>query len=422
MKSLKLPFLAVFALLSVITYAQEFDVALQLRPRFEFRNGYKEPIPYGVKSSEFISQRSRISFDYKQEQFETKLALQNIRVWGDVPTNAIADVNGIEVYEAWFQYNFNEKWKSKIGRQILAYDNQRIFGAIEWAQQAQSFDALLISYKKGNNQLDLGFGLNNIGETNVEKAYTVPTYKNLQYAWYHTQLNKLNASFLVLNTGYESLVTETPLDLRVDYMQTFGTYLNTKGEKWDANFWAYSQAGKSKGNSVSAYDLGINFNYAVNQKFKAGIGYEFLSGKSQKDSSNDVKSFSPLFGTNHAFNGYMDYFYVGNYKNNVGLQDAFIKLTYNVQKWQFNLMPHLFYAANTVLDANKNEMDGYYGTEIDFTLGYKLNKFIVATGGYSQMFGTDTLQQIKGGDVDHTNNWAWVMITVDPTIFSFKKQ
>ena len=422
MKSLKIPFLAVFSLLSVITYAQEFDIDLQLRPRFEFRNGYKAPIPYGVKSSEFISQRSRISFDYKQEQFETKLTLQNIRVWGDVSTNALSDVNGIEVYEAWFQYNFNEKWKSKIGRQIISYDNQRIFGVIDWAQQAQSFDAVLVSYKKDKSQLDLGFALNSGGESNIETPYIVPTFKNLQYAWFHTQFSKLNASFLALNTGYESLVTEIPLDLRVDYMQTFGTYLNTKGEKWDANFWAYGQTGKSKGNSVSAYDLGINVNYSVSQKFKVGIGYEFLSGKSQDDSSNIIKSFNPIFGTNHGFNGYMDYFYVGNYKNTVGLQDAFVKLSYNVNKWQFALIPHLFYAANTILDRNKAKMDSYYGTEVDFTLGYKLNNYIAATGGYSQMFGTASLQQIKGGDVDHTNNWAWIMINVDPKIFSFKKQ
>lgn len=421
MKSLKNIYLVLFTILSLATYSQEFDVNLQIRPRFEYRNGYKAPIPYGVSPSDFISQRSRIKFDFKQEQFETRLTLQNIRVWGDVTTTAMADVNGIEVYEAWFQYNLNEQWKSRIGRQILSYDNQRIFGEIDWIQQGQSFDAILVSYKKSSSQLDLGFALNNVAETNVEVPYTVPTFKNFQYAWYHNKFKKVEASLLFLNTGYEYLVSEKPLDLRVDYMQTFGTYLKTNGEKWDANLWAYGQTGKSNANNVSAYDLAINFNYAVNQKFKMGIGYEFLSGKSQEDTSTDVKSFYPLFGTNHAFNGLMDYFYVGNYKNSVGLQDAFLKFGYTVQKWQFNLVPHLFYAANTVLDANKEKMNCYYGTELDYTMSYKYNKFITASGGYSQMFGTETLQQVKGGDTEHTNNWAWIMINVDPTIFTFKK-
>jgi hypothetical protein len=103
------------------------------------------------------------------------------------------------------------------------------------------------------------------------------------------------------------------------------------------------------------------------------------------------------------------------------LQDAFLKFGYNVNKWQFALMPHVFNAANTVLAANGNEMDNYLGTEIDFTAGYSVHKFVNITGGYSQMFATDTMQRLKGGDVDHTNNWAWLAINVNPQIFSYKK-
>ena len=225
---------------------------------------------------------------------------------------------------------------------------------------------------------------------------------------------------MFLNTGYQ--FANVNADLFVDYMQTFGTYLNTSGKNWDANAWFYGQTGKSNTNSVSAWDAAANFNYVVTEKFKIGIGYEFLSGKSQLDTSTAVKSFSTLFGTNHGFNGYMDSFYVGNYRNTVGLQDLFLKLNYNVSKWQFALMPHVFNAANTVVDGNAQTMESYLGTEVDITAGYALQKYINITGGYSQMFATDTMQLLKGGDVDHTNNWAWIMINVDPTIFTFKKQ
>jgi hypothetical protein len=412
-------------MLSLATYAQEFDVNMQLRPRFEYRNGYKEPIPYGVNPGEFISNRTRLNFNFKQDKFVTKLTLQNIRVWGDVQTTSKSDVNGIELFEAWGQYNFSEKWSARIGRQVISYDNQRIFGEIDWLQQGQSHDAALVTFKDKKNQLDLGIAINAGAEVNTETPYVVANYKNMQYAWFHTQFSKLNASLLFLNTGYENqipLPLPTPLpELTVDYMQTFGTYLNSKGKKWDANLWFYGQTGKSNGNSVSAYDAALNFNYALTEKFKAGIGYEFLSGKSQTDTGTTIKSFYPLFGTNHAFNGLMDYFYVGNYKNSVGLQDVFLKFSYAVEKWQFNLSPHLFYAGNTVLDANKVEMNNYYGTEIDYTMSYSVNKYISASGGYSQMFGTETLQRVKGGDTSHTNNWAWLMININPQLFLSKK-
>lgn len=406
------------------TFAQEFDANLQIKPRYEFRNGYKAPIPYGETPGQFISSRTRLNLNFKQDNFVTKLTMQNVRTWGDVAPNTKSDVNGIQIFEAWAQYNFNEKWSTRLGRQVISYDNQRILGEGDWAMQAQSHDALSVTYKNGKSQLDLG-GAYNANETDIATPYTVATYKALQYAWYHTEFGKLNMSLLFLNTGYEKklpppIPTPTP-ELKVDYMQTFGTYMNTKGKNWDGNLWFYGQTGKSTTYTVSAFDAALNFNYALTDKFKAGLGYEFLSGKSQADTSTNIKSFSPLFGTNHGLNGYMDYFYVGNHKNSVGLQDAFLKFGYNVSKWQFALLPHVFSAANTVLDGSGNEMDNYLGTEIDFTAGYAVHKFINVTGGYSQMFATDTMQRLKGGDVDHTNNWAWLAVNVNPQIFSFKK-
>lgn len=424
MKLLQKMALVFISMVSLNSFAQEFDANLQIRPRYEFRNGFKAPIPYGETPAQFISERTRLNLNFKQDQFVTKLTFQNVRVWGDVAPNTKSDVNGIQLFEAWAQYNFNDKWSTRLGRQVISYDNQRILGEVDWAQQAQSHDAALVTYKNSKNQLDIAFALNANSETDIAVPYAVATYKTMQYAWYHTALNKINMSLLFLNTGYENklatpIPTPTP-ELKVDYMQTFGTYLNTKREKWDANLWFYGQTGKNATNSVSAFDAALNFNHAVTDKFKAGLGYEFLSGKSQEDLSTDIKSFNPLFGTNHGFNGYMDYFYVGNHKNSVGLQDAFLKFNYTVKKWQFNLSPHAFMAANTVLAANGDKMDNYLGTEIDCTAAYAVHKFINITGGYSQMFGTDTMQRIKGGDVDHTNNWAWVMINVNPQIFSFK--
>lgn len=425
MKILKITALAVVLMAGGNIFAQEFDASLQIRPRYELRNGYKAPIPYGETPGQFISERTRLNLNFKQDKFVTKLTMQNVRVWGDVAPNTKSDVNGIQLFEAWAQYNFDEKWRACLGRQVISYDNQRILGEVDWAQQGQSHDAALVSYKNKKNQLDLAFAYNANGETDIATPYTVANYKAMQYVWYHTELGKINMSLLFLNTGYEKkftlpMATPTP-ELKVDYMQTFGTYMNTKGKKWDGNLWFYGQTGKSNTYSVSAFDTALNFNYALTDKFKAGFGCEFLSGKDQDNTSTDIESFNPLFGTNHGFNGYMDYFYVGNHKNSVGLQDTFLKFGYTVDKWQFALLPHVFNTANTVLDAAGNEMSNYLGTEVDFTFGYSVHKFVNITGGYSQMFATDTMQRLKGGDVDHTNNWAWVMINVNPHIFSYKK-
>lgn len=98
------------------------------------------------------------------------------------------------------------------------------------------------------------------------------------------------------------------------------------------NLGLYMQTGKSSGSDVNAFYAVANVGCAVTPKFKAALGYEFLSGKDQNDISTDFKSFTPLFGTNHGFNGFMDYFFVGNHQNNVGLGEAYLKLSYAKKK------------------------------------------------------------------------------------------
>ncbi|SEA66646.1 Alginate export [Flavobacterium gillisiae] len=411
------PFLAI---IGCTTYAQEFEANVQLRPRFEYRNGYKSLLKDGDIPASFISQRSRLNLNFTQDKLKLKLALQNISVWGDVATTSTAAKNGVAVFEAWAEYSFTDKWSSRIGRQVLNYDNQRIMGGIDWIQQGQSHDAVLLTYKDTKNQLDLGVAHNANAENLLAPttAYTT-NYKNMHYAWYHTKISTINASFLFLNTGYE--FAATPTELKVDYKQTYGTYLTYKGKKLDFDFGLYGQSGKSAGNDITAFYAGSNIGYALTENFKATLGYEFLSGKDQDDTSTKLKSFIPLFGTNHAFNGFMDYFYVGNHSNNVGLQDAYLKLEFPIKKVKLSVTPHFFYAHSKVI-VSTVEQDSYLGTELDLTAAYKVSKDILVVGGYSQMFGTTTLEALKGGDSSKTNNWAWLMININPNIFSTKKQ
>jgi hypothetical protein len=164
-----------------------------------------------------------------------------------------------------------------MGRQVLSYDNQRIMGEMDWAQQGQSHDALMVSFHPKNHQLDMGIAYNSNAENTFQTPYTVANYKAMQYAWYHTTFDKLGASLLLLNTGYEYANTETKL--LVDYKQTFGTYLTYKTGKIDSNLAFYGQTGKSTDKQVSAWNASGYFGYNITESFKTGLGYEFFSGK-----------------------------------------------------------------------------------------------------------------------------------------------
>lgn len=65
-------------------------------------------------------------------------------------------------------------------------------------------------------------------------------------------------------------------------------------------------------------------------------------------------------------------------------------------------------------------MSNALGTELDLIFGYKWTKDISFNGGYSQLFATETMEVLKGGNKDNNNNWAWLMITVKPSLFKNK--
>ena len=138
------------------------------------------------------------------------------------------------------------------------------------------------------------------------------------------------------------------------------------------------------------------------------------------DTDVEINSFAPLFGTNHKFNGWMDYFYVGNHGGSVGLTDINATIGFKQNKFSAKVIPHFFSAAANVIDSNGDKMDANLGTEVDFTVGYKLSKAVSINAGFSKMFATDTMEVLKGGDKDVNNSWGWFMVTIKPKLFSYK--
>ena len=207
----------------------------------------------------------------------------------------------------------------------------------------------------------------------------------------------------------------------MDYNQTIGTHATFAKNNLKADASLYFQTGKIIQTDLNAYNAAANVHYGFAKLFNVGLGVEYLSGTDQDATDNKSRSFNPWFGTNHKFNGWMDYFYVGNHINSVGLLDINATFAFNKEKFSAKLIPHIFSSAANVVDSTGEVMDNALGTEIDFTFGYKYADNINFQLGYSQMFATETMEVIKGGDKDESNNWAWLMITFKPKLFTYNK-
>ena len=145
MKKFYFSILAITLLVSTIT-AQQFDMSAEIRPRLENKHGYKSLIQTNADGASFVSQRTRLNFNFQQEKLKLGVSLQNVRVWGDISTLG-ADDKSTMLHEAWAQAILSENFSLKFGRQEIVYDDSRIFGNVGWAQQGRSHDALLAKFK-----------------------------------------------------------------------------------------------------------------------------------------------------------------------------------------------------------------------------------------------------------------------------------
>lgn len=409
-------------LLSIIkSFSQELSLDADIRQRFEYRHGYNTLFPDGADPAAFVRQRSRLNFGYTAEKLKVFVAVQDVSTWGDTRQILQSDGNdSFMLFQAWAEIGINENWSTKLGRQVIAYDDQRIFGGLDWAMQGRFHDAALLKYKKANFMIDLGFAYSQQGESNAGTLYQVPgffTYKAMQYAYLKKSWEKSSISILALNTGFQKFDTTDPtLADGVYYTQTVGSYFTFPAGPISFTGSAYYQFGDAYpvNESLSAYQVALDATYKVGSTV-LGVGAELLSGSDQGDT--DRKSFFPLYGTNHKFNGFMDYFYVGNHANSVGLNDIHANAVFKTSAETALVIVGHYFGANGKL---ANNADSYLGTEIDIVYTQPIIKNVKLNLGYSHMFASESMSLIKGDvNSNNTNNWGWAQLIISPNLFKY---
>ena len=146
-KTLQLVICTFLLCMSTVT-SQELSIDADIRPRAEYLRGFGNLVPSGVDAAIFVQQRSRLKFGYKADKFAAYVSVQDVSVWGDTPQIAAADNNNsFSLAQAWIDFKFGKGWSTKLGRQALSYDDQRILGGLDWAMQGRFHDAALVRYK-----------------------------------------------------------------------------------------------------------------------------------------------------------------------------------------------------------------------------------------------------------------------------------
>jgi len=406
-------------------------VDLQLKNRFEFRNGYANIPADNSSPAAFVNQRSRLNFDYHHgNSLNALLSLQDARVWGSHDPRGL---NGtIQLFEGYVEPFLSSNFSIRIGRQRIALDNQRLFAEREWSVNATAHDAVNFRYYKDKLSAELVGAFNQTAERNFGTDYTPAepsitpgnstpgtwnNYKALAVNYLKYEFNSnVTATTIIATDAYQDAVNKEQNHWRF----TYGGRLEYKKGFWYTTASGYLQSGRNSiGKTIDAWYVQPEIKYAVPNNIAFRLGAEVLSGDNGKVGTTD-HNFVPLYGVAHRFNGFMDFFTrFPNDLNNAGLVNPYFFISKNIgTKVEISTNNHLFYTQRGFINTSNETLNKYMGYEHDLLVTYKPNTYTHIESGFSFALPTDTMTAIKKtGNPERLATWAYVQVKFTPRLF-----
>ena len=412
-------FFGIFMLLSFNSFSQITTVDMELRINPLLSYGFRDPLYANEKPGYFTLNRTRLIANYEQKsKLKAQLIFQDRRAWGELNNG---DQGELSLFRGWAELYFNEYWSLKAGRQGLVYDDQQLFGERNWAG-ILAHDAAKLKYEKGGYKFHLvvSESANRVNEFKREPLQQ-NFYKSLQMLWAHKKWDKGKSSVLFINKGDEKQ------DTTVSYQQTFGT--NTSiflSDHLTAKGIYYRQMGRNTlDEKVRAYFWSLQLLWKINDKWRADVGVETISGSDVSDGAVDGidQVFDRHFALLHAHLGYLDLLYVLQ-RPVFGIEDYYLKLQYQLNKqWAIRNHVHGFFTQKTAYATTDTNFDAplntLVGVENDFQLRYRKKDWASLDLGYSVMFGTETMDELFGGRPIDKMHYFYLVLTVKPRLFVF---
>lgn len=420
---------------------QEFTLGAEYRPRAELRSGYSQPLSKELSPDLLMMQRVRLEASYKSKFINARLSIQDSRVFGEVNQKGTAVSKEVKapnlfIYEAWAELVFSKSIAFRVGRQALSYDDQRLFSVCNWSNTGSAHDLVLLTYRNGNFKLDLGYAYNNSQTSPLTSHYNYGTnsfYRTMAYLWVSQKIGHSGwgISAIAVRTGFQEAKStdegEETFENHSKY--TYGGNVEFKKKDFPFSLYAtaYGQSGKTnKGIDLSAYMFALKLNYSIIKPFEISGGMDFFSGTSKNTSKKKSHIFTGLYGTNHRFNGAMDYWTMSTMPSG-GLMDLYLSVKYAIRnKVVLSVTSHSFCLVKEVgISRNKD-----LGKEIDMDVTYKFTKFATIQGGWSCYFTSALTNAVRGvtGQVNPTKDtdtrfaqWAYLSLCIHPEFLLFKK-
>ena len=411
----------------ISTNAQNVVIDGEIRPRTEFQDGFKTPILSTNDPGIFTSQRTRLGVGFTSGLLTAQITLQDSRVYGQFANSDATASTGI--YEAWADVLLFPGAACKIGRQPLKYDDNRLFSAPAWSITGTTHDLAIFKYSINDFQVHVGLAYNNNREIASETFYTPGSkYRSMGYLWLSTPTyNGFTISGLVVDEGLQDTLglggTANYKKTSMNQAITYGGNLKYENSDFPLSglATAYFQTGKNiTDQTLDGKLLALKLNYSISNAISASLGTDYISGDRNGTTDGIQRNFKKLYGADHTFNGYMDYW---NTPLTQGLLDYYGSITAKVSdeltlEGGYHVFNTEFSGKNKKGVAFEKEL----GSEFDFLVTCKLNSWTTVQGGYCRYFSNNNTFIAKDMVTNASTipsvrspQWAYLMFTIKPT-------
>lgn len=374
----------------------------QVRPRFEAQD-FRD----GLSADTFTSMRTRMGVTGQPaEGVKVFVQVQDVRLWGE-ETNPSTDyrADNFDLHQGYFELlkMGGKPFSLRAGRQELAFAEERLIGQSNWAPQGRAFDGVRATYADKGGNLDLFL-------MKLREDSSPGRPPNGYFGGAYARVTRAKDQVVDLYALYDRVAGAGGVD-----RLTAGFYWSGKRGRADYRVEFTHQAGDLAGSDLNANLLGATAGVSFGRQVtgRVALWYDYLSGDSQGRAS---KVFSTLFGTNHKFYGFADYFTnIPVDTRNYGLQDVALKLSVKPeQRLTLGMDVHGFWTAARLPKVGIPEAfiptNDRFGQEVDLTVTVVYRKAVTLTAGYSHFFVDDAMTLLRGLRED--GNFAYVMTNV----------
>ena len=377
-----------------LSVSDPWDLTLegQLRPRLVAHSGRDFDSGDPIEQL-YVSQRARLGVVLRHETGTVAtVRLQDVRFWGEERDPQDGTADGFDMHEAHLRLPLTSELSLTLGRQEIAWDDQRLVGAGNWTQRARAFDGLRLRYldetldaelialpilTSANSHPPLGDADGHVDPTRTKDTWLT----GLHVAGEVTEGLSLTGLYLFRRDGTAE-----------EKRHTVGGQVKYGQDGFTSSLEGYYQLGDLGDEAIGAWMGGVRLGYQLDAALKPRLVLlaDILSGD-----GTPTGIFDTLYGTNHGFYGELDFFTnMAAHTAGLGLID--VGGVASIEPSEGITFKAAFHGFQSVEPGPDD--DTAFGQEINLNLDWQYNPHLRLASLVGFFLPGDLFQSVRGGE------------------------